>query len=1139
MSNLDMQLQEDADNRARALAHRSFIVEAPAGAGKTELLTQRFLSLLTVVDAPEEIVAITFTNKAAAEMRQRILDSLQFAALGQPPEAEHKKITFALSQKVLVKSAECDWHLLENPARLRIFTIDSLCAYLARQMPLLSRFGAQPIIADDPIPYYVQAAEATIALIESADEEDQAIKNVVLQALHYFDCDTQQLKRLLTRMLAMRDQWLHHAQQRVTPAQLAETLRDVMEEELAEILDTFNFPLQSVLMPLARFAAANLIDVAPEHSICLLLDWQAPLTTSVEDLPKWCAVADLILTKDEYLRKKIDKNIGFPADKKDEKQNFTAFLQSLENINGIEAALARVRALPSATIFADAAQAEQWEMIETLSKLLNLAAAQLWLKFSEAREVDFTEVAKRATQALSAEQVGEVALPTDLALRLDYQIRHLLVDEFQDTSPSQVALLEKLTQGWQAGDGRTLFAVGDPMQSIYRFRKANVGLFLNAAEYGIGDVQLEKLRLYRNNRSCPAVVEWINDGFKTIFPPHDAVAKGAIRYRPFTPTRAEDIDTGVQFHAIVKPAEMSSEIAKEIEAKKIIEIILQERAQHPSRKIALLVRAKTHLQTVVSMLRRHHPEIKFQAVEIEALADRQIIQDLLSLTRALTHRADRVSWLAVLRAPWCGLILHDLHALAGQDHFSTIWQLMQNPSPEISEDGLKRLQHLQYIFAEAFAFQARENMSRWLRGVWLMLGGAACLWEKSDIVDVQAFFDCVEHLDRNGQFTLERLQAEIDQLFAAPDTEGAHLQMMTIHKSKGLEFDTVILPGLGATTNGNDEKPIVLWEEINLPNQSPQLLAAPLPSKKSAKNGEVSVYYYLTTLENTRARHEDVRVLYVAATRAEKKLHFVGIANQNSKGEINPAKNSYLELLWPLCSAQFASAEVEKKDEIADELLLEHFIPQLVRRKNAQLPAIFQEADWRSQKHHQAPAQANETNHALEADIGTLTHQYLEIIAKQGLENWSTTRVKGLESAMQRWFIQRGYAKELANAAALQVQKLLQTTLTSDDGQWLLGQHNDSFAELALTTTVGAEAKQYIVDRTFITNENGKKIRWIVDYKTVAVPANANQEVLAKIAEQFKEQLFGYQSLFKEGFETKLAIFYITIGKLFCFSDSC
>lgn len=1129
-SNLDMQLQEDADNRARALAHRSFIVEAPAGAGKTELLTQRFLSLLSVVDAPEEIVAITFTNKAAAEMRQRILDSLQFAALGQPPEAEHKKITFVLSQVVLEKSATSDWHLLESPARLRIFTIDSLCAYLARQMPLLSRFGAQPIIADDPIPYYVQAAEATIALIESAGEEVQAVKNVVLQALHYFDCDTQQLKRLLTRMLAMRDQWLHHAQQRVTPAQLAETLRDVMEEELAEILEAFNYPLQSVLMPLAQFAAAN---VAPDHAIHSLLNWQAPLTTNVEDLPKWCAVADLLLTGKDQLRKTITVKDGFPADKKDEKQNFIAFLQSLENINGVEAALARVRGLPSANIFADDAQARQWEMIATLSKLLNLAAAQLWLIFSEAREVDFTEVAKRATQALSAEQVGEVALPTDLALRLDYQIRHLLVDEFQDTSPSQVELLEKLTQGWQAGDGRTLFAVGDPMQSIYRFRKANVGLFLNAAEYGIGEVSLEKLRLYRNNRSCPAVVDWINDGFKTIFPPHDAVAKGAIRYRPFTPTRAEDVDTGVQFHAVVKPAEMSSEIAKEIEARKIIEIILQERAQHPSRKIAFLVRAKTHLHTVVSMLRRHHPEIKFQAVEIEALADRQIIQDLLSLTRALTHRADRVSWLAVLRAPWCGLTLHDLHALAGQDHYSTIWQLMQNPSPEISEDGLKRLQHVQHIFVEAFAFQARENMSRWLRGIWLMLSGAECLWEKSDIVDVQAFFDCVERLDRSGQFTLERLQVEIDQLFAAPDTEGEYLQMMTIHKSKGLEFDTVILPGLGATTAGNDEKSIVLWEEINLPNQSTQLLAAPLPAKKSAKNGEVSVYDYLTTLENTRAQHEDVRVLYVAATRAEKKLHFVGVANQNSKGEINPPKNSYLELLWPLCSAQFASTQVEKTDEAADELLLEHFIPQLVRRKNVQLPAIFQEADWRSQKHHQAPTRTNETSHALEADVGTLTHQYLEIIVKQGLKKWSTTRVKGLESAMQRWFIQRGYAKELANAAALQVQKLLQTTLTSEDGQWLLQQHDESSAELALSTNVGNEAKQFVVDRTFITNDNGKKIRWIVDYKTLAVPMNANQEVLTNVAEQFKPQLLSYQLLFNDGLETKLAIFYNAIGKLY------
>jgi ATP-dependent helicase/nuclease subunit A len=142
-------LEIDEKNRLRALELRSFIVEAPAGAGKTELLTQRYLKLLQTVNAPEEIIAITFTNKAAAEMRLRILDSLIAADNQTLPDKPHKTITYELSMQALQHAQPRRWQLIENPSRLRIFTIDSLCAHLARQMPLMSRFGAQPKVTDD------------------------------------------------------------------------------------------------------------------------------------------------------------------------------------------------------------------------------------------------------------------------------------------------------------------------------------------------------------------------------------------------------------------------------------------------------------------------------------------------------------------------------------------------------------------------------------------------------------------------------------------------------------------------------------------------------------------------------------------------------------------------------------------------------------------------------------------------------------------------------------------------------------------------------------------------------------------------------------------------------------------------------
>src|SRR3546814_8034735 len=126
---------------------------------------------------------------------------------------------------------------------------------------------------------------------------------------------------------------------------------------------------------------------------------------------------------------------------------------------------------------------------------LKLAVAQLHLRFAETGEVDITEIAQRAAQAL-----GSADDPGELLLKLDASIRHLLIDECQDTSLTQIHLLATLTAGWQPGDGRTLFLVGDPMQSIYRFRKAEVGLFLQAAEDGVGEIAPTFLQLTDNFR---------------------------------------------------------------------------------------------------------------------------------------------------------------------------------------------------------------------------------------------------------------------------------------------------------------------------------------------------------------------------------------------------------------------------------------------------------------------------------------------------------------------------------------------------------------------------------------------------------------------------------------------------------------
>ncbi|HLB30962.1 MAG TPA: UvrD-helicase domain-containing protein, partial [Gammaproteobacteria bacterium] len=170
----------DQEVRMRALdPARSFIVQAPAGSGKTGLLIQRYLTLLAGVKAPEEIVAITFTRKAAGEMRQRILESLADARADRKPSHAHQELTLALARRAMSRDREMDWQLLDNPIRLRIQTIDSLCLALVRQMPILSRFGAPPAIAQDPAALYLEAAANTIADLESGTTWSEDIAHLV------------------------------------------------------------------------------------------------------------------------------------------------------------------------------------------------------------------------------------------------------------------------------------------------------------------------------------------------------------------------------------------------------------------------------------------------------------------------------------------------------------------------------------------------------------------------------------------------------------------------------------------------------------------------------------------------------------------------------------------------------------------------------------------------------------------------------------------------------------------------------------------------------------------------------------------------------------------------------------------------
>ena len=1134
---------QDAANRTRALdEHASFIVEAPAGAGKTELLTQRYLKLLAKVEEPEEIIALTFTNKAATEMRNRILLSLAHAEQQTPETKAHKLVTRGLAEAALDQSNMKQWQILSQPSRLRILTIDALCSSLTRQMPLLSRFGGQPMVSDDTDTHYNDAARRAIAEIMHETKMD----DTVTTALRYMDNNAEKLTELLAKMLARRDQWLPMAMQLhgLEPeAMLASTehaLRSLIADDLKTALQVLPANVQQALMPLARFAASNLesdADIAP------LLDWQSTLNADADDLIAWQALANFLLTKTEQTyRKSPNKNNGFPADKehKSKKDDFTAIVNCLEN----HEVVANILSLPSIATLADSQQ-----VILALTQLLVKANTHLWLVFQAAGEVDFVAIAQSAQQALENEQGV-----TDLALQLDYKISHLLIDEFQDTSPVQMALIEKLIEGWQANDGRTLFCVGDPMQSIYRFRKADVSLFLQASEFGIGHLPLTRLQLSRNNRSQPAVVDWINKAFEQVFPAADNINQGAISYRAFTATRSSIADEGVVVHPLILDAAIknvededttdspsSNSNTKQLEANYVADLITQLHAQNTApQKIAVLVRSRNHLKELVSEIRRNHAHLNFQAVEIEQLNERQTVQDALSLVSALHHRADRTHWLNLLRAPWCGLTLADLHVLAANNHRDTVWSAMHDEVrlQHMSADGLLRLNHVKTVLTSAFEGQGRLPVRRWLESTWLQLGGGKCLVDAGDNRDVQVFFDLVEKTSRSGHLDIAALELAMQKLYAKPDIDAdGSVQFLTIHKSKGLEFDTVILPALNRPPRPSDNE-LVLWQEVVVDHQT-RLIAAPHYVKGvGKKNATANIYSYIKSLEKIRESNELVRLLYVAATRTERQLHLIASVQANKDGEIKPAANTLLQTLWPAVEAKFKQATPQSCNPSLSALDIKLFKPQLQRLESGEfagdfLQGITQHAA-KKQPHHpafddQVNAPAGFTGTLTEMDFhrhcGILAHLYMELMAKPR-QSWTQQRLTQCQPAMQKWLMQQGYATKLAEQGATEVQAALQTTLSSEVGQWVLNNHSQAVSELSLMQATEGEVKNHVIDRTFV--ENGT--RWIVDYKLTNLELGLE---LKQAAEVHRPQLARYASLFtSEGLPIKTAVLFLSTGQL-------
>ena len=1151
----------DISERRRALdPRRSFIVQAPAGSGKTGLLIQRYLTLLSCVDEPEEIIAITFTRKAAAEMRERIMAALAQAALPPGsqaiPETEHGKLTHQLASAAVGRDGESGWHILENPARLRIQTFDSLCASLTRQMPLLSNLGSSPQSTEDASDLYLQSARATIGMIESPHMVARDIERL----LEHLDNDVARVEKLLVSMLARRDHWLRHIHgkgREELEAALRNTRRAVLKR-VRRLCALFPVGTQAELVEVAQYANDNLANSDPSvvAGDCQFDKLNAHFDDGEQDAARWYAIVELLLRKDGKWRKQYTVREGFPsgaskAEKgvakswKDRALALASEFSAQDGDGTLRQALQDLREMPP-----PAYTETQWKVLASITQLLPHAVGQLKLVFQSNRKVDFIEVAQGAVRAL-----GEPDMPTDLALTLDYRLRHLLIDEFQDTSISQFELVSKLTTGWELDGGRSLLAVGDPMQSIYRFREAEVGLFLRARAMGIGNVTLCPISLSSNFRSRGGIVNWVNDTFAQVMPQRENISLGAVSYTESISTRGF-LGTAVNVHPFFNDDHAG-------EAGKVVEIVIQTRRKEPLAAIAILVRNRSHLNEILPRLK--NAGLRYRALEIDGLASRPIVQDLVTLTRALAHLADRSAWLALLRAPWCGLTLADMHGLTkeeveavpgdapdaelaepivmslGQDS-RTVWELLNDDSQwgEISADGASRLRRVRRVLETCIGNRCRQSLRATVEATWLALGGPACSESAADLEDAQVFLDYLEmHEDSGSTFQVAALEEGLSGLYALPDPQAdGSLQIMTIHKAKGLEFDCVIVPGLGRAPRHSDKK-LFMWMEFPSEFEAEgsggsELLLAPI--QETGANDD-RIYAWLEKQEGEKERLENQRLLYVAATRARECLHLLGSAdvtysNQGGFELKPPDKKTLLSGIWPVIERDYQEAaarsevlntrqaddlpEVDWADGRAPGKRGEYPIDQSLRRlvSDWTLPPAPPPVQWRI-SHQIAPAKGEiEYSWAGETArrVGNIVHHWLQRIAEDGVKDWSAIRVQGLQDTFRFQLTACGVNDTDMEAAVKRVVRALVQTITDPRGQWLLGPQQNARNELRMTAIIGGNCLDLVIDRTFV-DEKGQ--RWVVDYKTSSHEGADIEGFLDREQARYRIQLDRYAALLR------------------------
>ncbi|AXC11854.1 ATP-dependent DNA helicase pcrA [Acidisarcina polymorpha] len=1171
----------DQEARDQALdTTRSILVQAPAGSGKTELLTMRFLKLLAMVEEPEQVLAITFTKAATAEMRHRILSKLEQVRSNEALSSEDFQAV-ALARAALANSNQRGWRLLEQSQRLNIQTIDSLCLGIAHQMPLTARLSGTLEPTENAQPLYRDAARRTLDQLGGSDVELNA---ALTSLLTLRDSNLRDCESLLTGMLGTRDQWMRAfpLAGEIDWEQARVKLEAPLQREIGKVLNEAHALLSS--HPMMTAELLELADYACNSTelkidIKLLAGLQELPGVSAEFIQHWHCLCDLLLTNEGQPRKRYDITTGFPPKKNNAKQRMNLLVGDLTKIPRLHGLLVDIRNLPPARY-----SEQQWKTLRSMFTALRHAAVELNSVFAERGSVDFVEIGMAARAVLLG--IGAEGLPSDRGT----QIHHLLIDEFQDTSRRQHELIALLLQSWTADaeDGRTFFLVGDPMQSIYMFRQADVELFDLVRRQGLNTgkrmLPVKDLHLQTNFRSSAGIVKPLNSIFKIIFPHNANAEAAAVDFLPGVAKNMNQSPGAYQVHPdYVESAKnlqgddadeddrsLHAGEADQGETSRVLEIIHRhlptiEAAQRDGKEftVAVLARAKNHLIHIAAALREQ--QIPFRAIELENLGGRQEILDLQSLTRALLHPMDRIAWLALLRAPWCALELREIHLLCGTDDRQRMEASVARQIEEriclLTEEAQRRVSRLTSVLQTALRSRySQTSFASWIERTWRSLGGAACV-DVTGYENALAYFRMLERVSPDGIGAMgEEFSDQLNRLFARPDPETSErcgIQLMTIHKAKGLGFNVVLLPGLHKRAQ-RDAPSLIRYLERTT-GEGIELLAAPIDSKgedTSALNRWVQLQ------RDNREAEERKRLLYVACTRAREELHLFGTATVTNS-TLSSKPGTLLNTAWPALEPVFVSRRPLPVAEPIQGILA--FPPPA--SSSSILSAIAAgaavstiqrlPANW-SRQTFLSNVTKTVSNTAVTADVpvqdqrrpqGARSSRTLGTVVHALFERSISLRRSGLPGSQLLAGSPRLYEQALglarhegltpgdAEACAKLSMKALRFALEDEEGVWILTPRDEDGVESSWTGLVDGVARTLRIDRFFRAGaeplSEGSDCLWIIDYKTAApnVSGFLDEEQLI-----YREQLESYGRMMRlaHGDEVKLrlGLYYPLLKKL-------